>query len=66
MKKSKFAEERFAFALKRPGAELGTLVEELIRNMGITEKTSYRSKKKCGGLGASELWRLRQKRKTRG
>jgi len=58
MKRSKFTEEQIAFALKQ--AELGTPVNEVIRKMGITEQTYYRWKKKYGGLGTSELRRLRQ------
>ena len=58
MKTSKFTEEQIAFALKQ--AELGTPVKEVIRKMGITEQTYYRWKKRYGGLGTSELRRLRQ------
>jgi putative transposase len=58
MKRSKYTEEQIAFALKQ--AELGTPVSEVIRKMGITEQTYYRWKKKYGGLGTSELRRLRQ------
>jgi len=58
MKTSKFTEEQIAFALKQ--AELGTPVKEVIRKMGITEQTYYRWKKKYGGLGTSELRKLRQ------
>ena len=58
MKTSKYTEEQIAFALKQ--AELGTPVSEVIRKMGITEQTYYRWKKKYGGLGTSELRRLRQ------
>jgi putative transposase len=35
-------------------------VVEVIRKMGITEQTYYRWKKKYGGLGMSELRRLKQ------
>jgi putative transposase len=35
-------------------------VAEVIRKMGITEQTYYRWKKKYGGLGMSELRRLKQ------
>ncbi len=56
--KKKFTEEQIAFALKQ--AETGTLVAEVIRKMGITEQTYYRWKKKYGGLGISELRRLKQ------
>lgn len=58
MKTSKFTEEQIAFTLKQ--AELGTLVKEVIRKVGITEQTFYRWKKKYGGLGMNELRRLRQ------
>jgi putative transposase len=58
MRRSKYTEEQIAFALKQ--AELGTPVSEVIRKMGITEQTYYRWKKKYGGLGTSELRRLRQ------
>jgi putative transposase len=56
--KKKFTEEQIAYALKQ--AEQGTPVVEVIRKMGITEQTYYRWKKKYGGLGMSELRRLKQ------
>jgi len=58
MKKSKFAEEQIAFALRQ--AESGTRVADVCRKMGIAERTFFRWKKKCGGLGVAELRRLRQ------
>ena len=58
MKKSKFTEKQIAFALRQ--AETGTRVAEICRKMGISENTFYRWKKKYGGLGVSELRRLRQ------
>ena len=58
MRRTKFTEEQIAFALKQ--AETGTSVMEVIRKMGITEQTFYRWKKKYGGLGGSELRRLKQ------
>ena len=58
MKKSKFTEEQIAFALKQ--AESGTTVEEICRKMGISQATFYAWRKKFGGLGVSELRRLRQ------
>jgi putative transposase len=58
MKKSKFTEEQIAFALRQ--AESGTRVAEVCRKMGIAEQTFFRWKKKYGGLGVSELRRLRQ------
>ena len=58
MKKSKFAEEQIAFALRQ--AETGTTVSEVCRKIGVTEATFYNWKKKYGGLGVSELRRLKQ------
>lgn len=58
MKRSKFTEEQMAFALKQ--AETGVSVAEVTRKMGITEQTFYRWKRKYGGLGPSELKRLKQ------
>ncbi len=59
MKKSRFTEEQIAFALKQ--AETGTRVEEVCRKMGISEATFYNWKKKFGGMGVTELRRLRQR-----
>lgn len=58
MKKTKFTEQQIAFALKQ--ADTGTRIEEICRKMGISEATYYNWKKKYGGLGVSELRRLRQ------
>ena len=58
MKKSKFTDEQIAFALKQ--AEVGTPVEEVCRKMGISDATFYNWRKKFGGLGPSELRRLKQ------
>ena len=58
MKRSRFTEEQIAFALKQ--AEVGTSVEEVCRKMGISDATFYKWRKKYGGLGPSELRRLRQ------
>lgn len=58
MKKSKFTEEQIAFALRQ--AESGTVVAEVCRKMGVSEATFYNWKKKYGGLGVSELRRLKQ------
>lgn len=57
MKKSRFTEEQIAYALKQ--SELGTAVGEICRKMGIAEATFYVWRKKYGGLGPSELKRLR-------
>jgi putative transposase len=57
MKKSKFTEQQIAFALRQ--AETGTKVKEVIRQLGITEQTFYRWKRKYGGLDSSDLRKLR-------
>ena len=58
MRKSKFTEDQIAFALKQ--SELGTSVDEVCRKMGISDATFYVWRKKYGGIGPSELRRLRQ------
>lgn len=58
MKRSRFTEEQIAFALRQ--AESGISVAEVCRKMGISEGTFYIWKKKFGGLGVSDLRRLRQ------
>ena len=58
MKKSNYTEEQIAFALKQ--AELGTPVDEVCRKMGISDATFYTWRKKFGGLGPSEVRRLKQ------
>jgi putative transposase len=58
MKKSRFTEQQIAFALKQ--AESGISVDEVCRKLGISEATFYNWKKKYGGLGVSELRKLKQ------
>ncbi len=58
VRKSKFIEEQIAFALKQ--AALGISVEEVCRKMGISDAMFYVWRKKYGGVGPSELRRLRQ------
>ena len=58
MKKSKFTGEPIAFALRQ--AEVGTPVAEACRKMGVSEATYYRWKQLYGGLGPSELRKMRQ------
>ena len=58
MKKSKFTEAQIIFAIKQ--AETGVSVAEVCRKMGISDATFYNWKKKYGGLGVSELRKLRQ------
>jgi putative transposase len=58
MKKSKFTEAQIVSAIKQ--AETGVSVAEVCRKMGVSEATFYNWKKKYGGLGVSELRKLRQ------
>jgi len=58
MKKSKFTDEQIAFALKQ--AEVGTPVEEERWPRAVADATFYNWRKKYGGLGPSELRRLKQ------
>jgi len=58
MRKSRFTEQQIAFTLRQ--AETGTKVSEVCRKIGVAEATFYNWKKKYGGLGVSELRRLKQ------
>jgi len=58
MKKSKFTEAQIVFAIRQ--AETGVSVAEVCRKMGVSEATFCNWKKKYGGLGVSELRKLRQ------
>ena len=58
MKKSKFTEAQITFALRQH--ETGTRVEEICRQMGVSQATFFNWKKKYGGLGIPELRKLRQ------
>ena len=57
MKKTRYYEERIAFVIKQ--AETGTRAGEACRKMGISGATFYKRKKKFGGIGVTELRRLR-------
>ena len=57
MKKSKFTQQQIAFALRQ--GETGTKVAEVCRKLRISSQTYYSWKKKYGGLGVSELRRLK-------
>lgn len=57
-KKSKFTEAQIAFALRQ--SETGTRVEEICRQLGVSQATFFNWKKKYGGLGVPEIRRLRQ------
>jgi len=58
MRKSKFTEEQIIGFLKQ--AEAGMAVAEICRKGGFSDATFYNWRKKYGGLGPSEVRRLRQ------
>jgi putative transposase len=60
MKTSKCTDEQVALALRQ--AEAGTPVGETCRELGISEQTFYRWKKRFGTLGVPGLRELRQLR----
>lgn len=62
--KRRHSEEQISRALRQ--AESGIAVGEICRDLGISEPTFYRWKKKYGGLGVSELRELRQLRDENG
>jgi len=51
------SQERIVYALKQ--AEAGVNASEICRENGISEQTFYHWKRKYGGMGVSELRRLR-------
>lgn len=57
MGRSKYSESQIVFAIEQ--VETGTRIQEVCRKMGISEATFYNWKKKYGGLGVSELRRLK-------
>ena len=58
MRKSRFTEEQITYALRQ--AESGKPVAEVCRQLGVSEQSFYRWKKKFMGMGIAELRRLRQ------
>ena len=58
MKKTRYTDEQIAYALRQ--GETGTRVEEICRQMGISDATYYNWKKKFGGLAPSEVRKLKQ------
>lgn len=57
MKRSKFSETQIVSILKE--ADLGMKVADICRKYGISQPTYYNWKSKYGGLGASELKRIK-------
>ena len=60
MKKKRFAAEPIVAILKQ--AELGIPIAELIRQVGVSEQTFYRWKKKYSGLEVDQVRQLKQMR----
>jgi putative transposase len=57
MKKSRFTEEQFIKALKRQ--EAGEKVQDICRDLGVSQQAFYKWKAKYGGLEVSEAQRLK-------
>ena len=60
MKKKRFSAEQIVAIWKQ--AELGIPVVELIRQVGVSEQTFYRWKKKYSGLEVDQVRELKQVR----
>ena len=60
MKKKRFSAEQIVAILKQ--AELGIPISELIRQVGVSEQTFYRWKKKYSGLEVDQVRELKQVR----
>lgn len=58
MKRSRFSEEQIIDALKQ--VENGRGIPELVRELGITETTFYRWRRKYGGMEVSDARRLKE------
>ena len=58
MPRQRFTNERIAFALRQ--AENGATVDEVCREMGVSEPPFYRWKKQFVGMGVPEIRRLKQ------
>jgi len=58
VKKKRFAVEQIVAILKQ--AELGIPIVELIRQVGVSEQTFYRWKKKYSGLEIDQVRQLKQ------
>lgn len=58
MKRRRFTEEQIAYALRQ--AESGKTAAEVYREVGVSENTFYRWRRKYEGMGIAELRRLKQ------
>ncbi len=59
MKRKQYSVEQIVAALKQ--AELGMPVADLIRQLGISEQTYYRWKKRYAGLESNQVRELKQR-----
>jgi putative transposase len=57
MKKSAFSEEPITYTVRQ--VELRTPVAEVCRQLGMSDQTFYRWKRRFAGMGVAELRRLR-------
>ncbi len=64
MKRKRFSVEQILGALKQ--AEVGVPVAELIRQVGITERTLYRWKKQYKGLETDQVRQFKQLQEENG
>jgi putative transposase len=58
MKMKRFTDEQIGYALRQ--AEAGKTVTEVCRELGISQQTFYRWRRKFAGMGVAELRRLKQ------
>ena len=58
MKRKRFTEEQIAYALRQ--SESGKTAAEVCRELGVSQNTFYRWRRKYEGMGIAELRRLKQ------
>ena len=58
MKRRRFTEEQIAYALRQSDA--GKTAAEICRELGVSQNTFYRWRRKYEGMGIAELRRLKQ------
>ena len=54
----RYKEEQIIYALKQ--VDIGRKISEVCRELGVTEQTFYRWKKRYAGMGVTELRRLKK------